>query len=118
MQMAAAQANIALVQSQVKENEAQAMESQALAYKAKVEADVAPEVAKSKIMNAISNNLPNEDEAATIEFDRRVKVAELMLKEEDVKSKKAIVTMQMQDKQEKQKKADSEHLNKVGEILQ
>ena len=53
-------------------------------------------------MNAISTNLPNEDAAASVEFDRRVKIADLMIKEESIKSKKDIVRMQMEDKRGKQ----------------
>jgi hypothetical protein len=31
-------------------------------------------------MAAVTKNLPNEDEAASREFDKRVKIAELMLR--------------------------------------
>jgi hypothetical protein len=40
-------------------------------------------------MNAISTNLPNDDDKATAEFTRRVKIADLMLKEEKLNISKA-----------------------------
>ena len=46
-------------------------------------------------------SLPSQDEMASKEFDRRVKVAELMLKEADIKNKSKIVEMQMAEKNNK-----------------
>jgi hypothetical protein len=43
--------------------------------------------------------LPNQDDQASKEFDKRVKIAELMLKEADIKNKSKIVELQMADKQ-------------------
>ena len=42
-----------------------------------------------------------DDELASKEFDKRVKIAELMLKEADIKNKSKIVEMQMADKRNK-----------------
>jgi hypothetical protein len=39
--------------------------------------------------------------ASSQEFDKRVKIAELMLKEADIKNKSKIVELQMADKQSK-----------------
>lgn len=116
IQMQEKQVQLGLIQAQTKELESKAMEHLSVANKTKVDADLAPRVAESKIMMAVSTNLPNEDAAATVEFDRRVKIAELMLKEEEVKSKKNIVQMQMADKQDKLAK-DNEYLDKLQQSL-
>ena len=44
---------------------------------------------------SLTKNLPNEDTANAREFDKRVKIAELMLKEADMKNKSKIVELQM-----------------------
>ena len=49
----------------------------------------------------MTKNLPNADDAAEREFNRRVKVSELMLKEADIKNKSKIVEMQMAEKNNK-----------------
>lgn len=116
IQMQEKQVQLGLIQAQTKELESKAMEHLSVANKTKVDADLAPRVAESKIMMAVSTNLPNENAAATVEFDRRVKIAELMLKEEEVKSKKNIVQMQMADKQDKLAK-DNEYLDKLQQSL-
>ncbi len=46
-------------------------------------------------MAAMTKNLPNQDDAGSKEFDKRVKIAELMLKEADIKNKTKIVELQM-----------------------
>jgi hypothetical protein len=47
-------------------------------------------------MTAISTNLPNQDDKIAAEFDRRVKIAELMLKEADMDQNLEIVKQQME----------------------
>jgi len=84
----------------------EAKEREALANKHMVEAQVEPQVAQAKLMSALSTNLPNNnDDETSKEFDRRVKIAELMLKEEtlnmkkdDMEDNKEIVKLQMQKK--------------------
>ena len=87
MQMAQLQAQVQLLQSQ-------AMESQSRANKYQVEAQLEPEVVKAKLAAALSSNLQagNQDE---IEFQRRAKMAELLLKEQDIKSNERIAAMQI-----------------------
>ena len=87
MQMELAQAQLQLVQSQV-------MESQAKAQKLAVEAQLEPEVVKAKLAAALSTNLQqgSQDDA---EFARRAKIAELMLKEQDIVSNERIAQMQV-----------------------
>jgi hypothetical protein len=91
MQMELAQAQLQLVQ-------AQGMEAQARAQKYMVEAQLEPEVVKAKMAAAISTNLHagNADDA---EFQKRAKIADLMLKEKDINSNERIAMMQMRNKQ-------------------
>jgi len=83
--------------------DARVQNERANAQKTTVEAQLAPEETKAKVLSSISRNLPSQDPNA--EFNRRVKVAELMLQEEEVTSKKQIVAMQMHDKQLENSKA-------------
>ncbi len=46
---------------------------------------------QAKSMAANTKNLPTDDALASREFDKRVKVAELMLKEADIQNKAKIV---------------------------
>ena len=86
MQMAAAEA-------QIQETQAKAQKAQAEAQKAIVEAQIAPEEARARVIAALSNNLNEDNETA--DFERRVKLAELMLKEKDIDSNERISMMQM-----------------------
>jgi hypothetical protein len=83
-----AQANIAVQTTQAEQNRAEAT-------KLSVEAQLMPQEIQTKNMAAITKNLPNQDDAASKEFDKRVKIAELMLKEADIKNKSKIVELQM-----------------------
>lgn len=60
------------------------------------ETQLAPEIAKAKIISALSNNLNEDAEGA--DFERRAKIAELMLKEKDITSNENIAKMQMEMK--------------------
>jgi hypothetical protein len=90
LQMAAAQAQVAVLQSQAQEN-------QAKANKLAVEAQLEPQVVQAKLAAALSTNL-QEGTADDSEFARRAKVAELLLKEEDIKSNERIAMAQMAGK--------------------
>lgn len=89
MAMAAAQANI-------QETQAKAQKAQAEAQKAMVEAQIAPEEARARVIAALSNNLNDNNESA--DFERRVKLADLMLKEKDIDSNERIAMAQMSSK--------------------
>jgi hypothetical protein len=67
---------------------------------------------QAKSMAANTKNLPNQDDLASKEFDKRVKIADLMLKESDIKNKAKIVEMQMMDKQ-KQSQKDNDFLKSI-----
>ena len=61
-----------------------------------VKTQLAPEETKAKIVAALSTNL-NED-AEQKDFEKRAKIADLMLREEDVRSNERIALAQMQSK--------------------
>jgi hypothetical protein len=92
------QLQLALAQAQLQLVQAQAMEAQSRAQKYTVEAQLEPEVVKAKMAAAISTNLQagNADDA---EFQKRAKIADLMLKEKDIQSNERIAMMQMQNRQ-------------------
>lgn len=88
------------LEAQVKQAEAALKNAQA--QKAQVEAQLAPEEMKVKMISALSNNLDEDQEGA--DFERRAKIAELMLKERDIESNENIARMQVDAKKaEKQK---------------
>jgi hypothetical protein len=88
-------------QSQIAVNQTQAERNRAEAINTTIETKLKPIEVQSKIMAANTQNLPRDDELASKEFDKRVKIAELMLKEADIKNKSKIVEMQMADKRNK-----------------
>jgi len=82
----AAQAQIAVQTTQAEQNRAEAQ-------KLLTEAQLMPQEVQAKVIASTTKNLPAGQEAS--EFDKRVKIAELMLKEADIKNKSKIVELQM-----------------------
>jgi hypothetical protein len=78
-----------------------------------VEAQLMPQEVQAKMSASLTKNLPNQDEAASREFDKRVKIAELMLKEADIKNKSKIVELQMADKQNKVQGMEQDFLDQL-----
>ncbi len=72
--------------------QADAMLKQAQAEKARVDAEIAPLEAKARVIAAVSQNLDEDQEGA--DFERRMKIAELMLKERDIESNERIAKTQ------------------------
>ena len=99
-QMMQQQAQMALLQAQIQDLQAKAQKSAAEAQKTMVEAQIAPQVAQAKTIAALSNNLDENNEGK--DFERRVKLAEVMLKEKDIDSNERIAMMQMASRQIKQ----------------
>lgn len=83
--MQAQQAQMAAMQAEMQLKQAQAMKAAAEAQKAQVEAQLEPEVVRAKLVAALSNNLNEDNEGK--DFERRAKIAELMLKERDLEIK-------------------------------
>ena len=94
--MAQQQAQAQLLQAQLMETQAKAQREQAEAQKAAVEAQVTPELARAKLISALSNNLNEDNESK--DFERRVKLAEIALKEKDIDSNERIAIAQMSSK--------------------
>lgn len=90
------QMQMAVLEAQVAEIQAKAQREAAEAQKAAVEAQVAPELARAKVISALSTNLNEDNESK--DFERRVKLAEIALKEKDIDSNERIAIAQMQAK--------------------
>ena len=106
----AAQAQIAVSQTQAEQNRAEAT-------KTLIEARLKPVETEAKIMSATTQNLPTQADVASKEFDKRVKLAELMLKEADIKNKSKIVELQMESKRENLSKVENDFLESLaGEL--
>jgi len=88
LEMQAVQAQIAVAETQAKQNEAEAV-------KTIVETQLKPKEVEAKLASMLTQNLPNNADLASQEFDKRVKIAELMLKEADIKHKQKVVELQM-----------------------
>jgi hypothetical protein len=102
MQQAQLQAQIQLVQAQINElnsraaeSQADAQEAMAKAQKTMVEAQLMPEELRAKVIQSVSTNLDGSNQG---EFERRAKVAELILKEREIQTKENIVEAQMNRK--------------------
>ena len=113
-QMKQAQEQLAMqaAQAQIAVNTTQAEQNRAEAQKLMTEAQLMPAETQAKMSASLTKNLPNEDSANSREFDKRVKIAELMLKEADINNKGKIVEMQMADKQNQSQK-DNEFLQRI-----
>jgi hypothetical protein len=118
-QMEQAQQQLALqaAQAQIAVNTTRAEQNRAEATKLTVEAQLMPQEVQAKNMAAVTKNLPNEDEAASREFDKRVKIAELMLKEADIKNKSKIVELQMSEKNNKVAGMEQDFLEQLSKQL-
>jgi hypothetical protein len=106
----AAQAQIAVSTTQAEQNRAEAT-------KLSVEAQLLPQEVQSKNMAAMTKNLPNQDDQASREFDKRVKIAELMLKEADIKNKSKIVELQMNNAKSNVVDMENEFLQNLNQEL-
>ena len=90
VQMETIQAQLKLIQAQIAKTAAEAQETQ-------VNTQIAPQIAQAKLVAALSNNLDSGggDEKA---MEQRFRMAELLLKKEDIDSNERIATMQMKNK--------------------
>jgi hypothetical protein len=101
MQQMQQQLAMQAAQAQIAVNTTQAEQNRAEATKLSVEAQLMPQEVQAKMSASLTKNLPNEADANQREFDKRVKIADLMLKEADIKNKSKIVELQMADKRGK-----------------
>jgi len=103
-----------LVQANIAKLNAEAQHSNADAQKKVVETQLAPTETKARFVSALARNLPAEDNQD--DFSKRAKIAELALKEEDIRSNERIAKMQMEVKREKDRK-NSDYLDKAKEVV-
>ena len=80
------------------DKQAKVEKTKAETQKINVEAQLKPSEVQAKVVAALSNNLNEDAEGA--DFERRARIAELLLKEEDIASNERIATKQMQMKRE------------------
>ena len=99
-----------MLEGRVKAAEAALKEAQA--EKARVEAELEPQVVKAKVLSALSNNLNEDNEGA--DFERRARIAELMLKEASIQSDERIARMQMEAK----KRDEQSYADTVNRVVQ
>ena len=117
MQQMQQQLAIQAAQAQIAVQTTQAEQNRAEATKTSIEAQLLPEQARVELLAATTKNLPNNDELASKEFDKRVKIAELMLKEADIKNKSKIVELQMSDRVQKQSEVENDFLSSLSSEL-
>ena len=104
-------------ESQIAVNTSQAEQNRADAVKTIIEAKLMPQEVQAKMTSAMTKNLPSADDAAEREFNRRVKISELLLKEADIKNKSKIVEMQMADKNDRVAGVESDFLAQLEKEL-
>ena len=104
-------------QAQIAVNTTQAEQNRAEAQKLITEAQLMPAEVQAKMSASLTKNLPNEDTANAREFDKRVKIAELMLKEADMKNKSKIVELQMNNAQSNVVEMENQFLEKLATEL-
>lgn len=85
-QLAQQQSQLAAAQAQIDVLTAQAQKYMAEAQQTVVETELAPTLAQAKLTAALSTNLDDNNEQA--DFERRAKIAELMIREEELNIKK------------------------------
>jgi len=106
--MQAAQAQIAVSTTQAEQNRAEAQ-------KLSVETQLMPQEVQAKVLASATKNLPAGNESN--EFDKRVKIAELMLKEADIKNKSKIVELQMNNAKSNVVDMENQFLEKLATEL-
>ena len=115
MQQVQQQLAMQLAQAQIAVQATQAEQNRAEATKLAVEAQLMPQEMQAKVISSTTKNLPAGQESN--EFDKRVKIAELMLKEADIKNKSKIVEMQMAEKQNKVSMMEQDFLDQLTKEL-
>jgi hypothetical protein len=95
MQQMQLQLQVQQAQLEMQKTASEVEVNKSVATKNMVDAQTKPEEVRAKIISAASTNLPNQDDKIAAEFDRRVKIAELMLKEADMDNNAEIVRAQM-----------------------
>jgi len=98
-QQMAQQMQMEQAQAQTQSLQARAMRDQAEAQKTVVETQLLPEELKAKVISSLSTNIDGQNQDN--EFEKRARIADLMLKEKDIDNKGKIVELQMQKSAQK-----------------
>lgn len=100
------------------DKQAKTAKTQAETQQIAVETQLAPDIAKAKVLAALSNNLNEDNEGA--DFERRARIADLMMKEKDLNLKAEDIASneRIAEKQMALRDRDSEYLTKASEIMQ
>lgn len=116
-QMQEVQQQLALqaAQAQIAVNTTQAEQNRAEAQKLMTEAQLMPQEVQAKVIASTTKNLPTGNESN--EFDKRVKIAELMLKEADIKNKSKMVELQMSEKRNQVSGMEEDFLDQLSREL-
>jgi hypothetical protein len=99
MAQMAQQLQIEQSQATTQSLQARAMRDQAEAQKTAVETQLMPEELRAKVISSLSTNIDGQNQDN--EFEKRAKIAELLLKEKDIDNKGKIVELQMQKQSNK-----------------
>jgi hypothetical protein len=99
LQQAQIQLEVATAQAQIAKLQSEAVKNNASAQKDVVETQLMPAETQAKVISGLSQNIRGSNTDG--EFERRAKIAELALKEEDIKSNERIASLQMLQKQSK-----------------
>ena len=100
------------VQMEMMTKQADIAKKQAETEQIKVETQLKPSEVQAKVVASLSNNLNEDAEGA--DFERRAKIAELMLKERDIESNHDIAKMQMAVTREKNQQ-DADYVSTAAE---
>jgi len=117
-QMVQEQLALQAAQAQIAVNTTQAEQNRAEATKIMIDTKLKPLEVQAKIQQGLTANLPNQADMASREFDKRVKVAELMLKEADIKNKSKIVELQMSKAKDNVVDAENDFLDELQKGMQ
>ena len=117
-QMVQEQLALQAAQAQIAVNTTQAEQNRAEATKIMIDTKLKPIEVQAKIQQGLTANLPNQADLASKEFDKRVKVAELMLKEADIKNKSKIVELQMSKAKDNVVDAENDFLSELQKGMQ
>lgn len=116
MQQVQQQLALQAQQAQIAVNTTQAEQNRAEAAKLMTEAQLMPQEVQAKVIASTTKNLPAGNESN--EFDKRVKIAELMLKEADIKNKSKIVELQMNNARNNVVDVENDFLESLNTELQ
>jgi len=106
----------AMAEADIRNKQADTVKTMAETQKITTETELAPKLAEAKLVAALSTNLTNGNEEA--DFNNRVKIADLALREKDIDNKHDIARMQLESSRVKEKdqgvsQAEADYLSNI-----